>query len=76
MKAIVYDRNTYNLLFLNRLPDHLKYTQNNKCNVFVITNFKKLLILSNIELAIKTVLLDQFFQLYERVIKNKKHLLS
>lgn len=41
MKAIVYDQNTYNLLFLNRLPDHLKYTQNNKCNVFAITNLKK-----------------------------------
>lgn len=71
----MYDRNTYNLLFLNRLPDHLKYTQNNKCNVFAITNFKKILILSNIELTIKTVLLDQFFQLYETVTKkNKKHL--
>lgn len=72
MKAIVYDQNTYNLLFLNRLPNHLKYTQNNKCNVFAITNLKKkILILSNTELTFNTVLLDQFFQLYERVIKTK-----
>lgn len=54
MKAIVYDRNTYKVLFINRLPDHLKYTQNNKCMFLPLLTLKKILILSNIELTIKT----------------------